>query len=91
MDSQDYSVPLVVSRAAYDEIRAKLLAVGRLWQAPHPDGAGLDMRGIALVPDDAPVKIWHCGACGVALPEGISAGMCNPCRTARGLPEITRP
>lgn len=86
MDSQNYALPLVVSRAAFDEILAKLAADGRV----VGDGNAIDMRGVLLVPDDAPVKVWNCGACGVALPEGISAGMCNPCRAERGLPAITR-
>ncbi len=39
-----------VSRAAFDEIKAKLLAAG-YDHAVHDDGATLDMHGIALVVD----------------------------------------
>lgn len=52
MDSQNYALPLVVSRAAYDEIRAKLAAEERLWHRRDPDGEMLDMRGVLLVLDD---------------------------------------
>lgn len=48
MDSQNYALPLLVSRATYDEIRSKLLASGRLWPVQRPEGEYIDMRGVLL-------------------------------------------
>lgn len=94
MDNQDYATPLRVSRACYDEVRAKLVATGRPWLALEITATGaheaLDMRSVLLVPDDAPPKIWHCMVCNAALPVGDSRGMCDPCRKAREIPGFTK-
>lgn len=50
MDSQDYSVPLPVSRACFDEIRDRLKAGQRTLGVT--DGR-IDMRGVVLVVADA--------------------------------------
>lgn len=82
MDSQNYALPLVVSRATYDEIRSKLLAAGRLWPVQRPDGEMLDMRGVLLQAEDPAAKQWLCMVCSAALPFGVSAGKCDACREA---------
>lgn len=51
MDSQNYAVPLKVSRAAWDEVREKLRAAMPL--AVIDDARGLlDMRGVLLQLDE---------------------------------------
>lgn len=50
MDNQDYSIPLVVSRACFDEVLRRLAADGRA----VGDGNAIDMRGVLLVVEDVP-------------------------------------
>jgi len=54
VDSQDYSTPLVVSRATFDEILTAMRAQGRLVPENALLHGVLDMRGVLLVKDGSP-------------------------------------
>lgn len=54
MNGDDYSTPLPVSRACFDEIRRRMLADGRLVGDRE---TVVEMRGVALVAEDVPQVI----------------------------------